>query len=147
MDFIINNLWVLWLIVAAVMLLIEISTEALVSIWFVISGVLTAILAAFVGNFAIQAAFFFVCSAVLLFTLRGLYKKKIYKEDTDEELKYSMVGKTATAAENINKHSGKVLLGDVYWRAVCEGDNEIVNGTKVTVVAEDGTTLIVCAEK
>lgn len=147
MDFMIDNLWVLWLIIAAVMLFIEISTSALVSIWFVISGVLTAVLAAFVDSFNWQLAFFFVCSAVLLFTLRGYYKKKMYKESNDEELKYSMVGKTATAAENINKHSGKVLLGDVYWRAVCEGEDEIASGTKVTVASEDGTTLIVRAEK
>lgn len=51
MEFFVDNLWVLWLVVAAVMLLIEISTAALVSIWFVFGAVVTAVIASFWDNF------------------------------------------------------------------------------------------------
>ncbi len=143
MDFFMDNLWILWLAVAAVMLLIEISTEALVSIWFVAGGVITAVFAVFVDNFALQVAVFLVCSGALLFSLRSLYRKKMNKKQPGDAPEFSMIGKNGTAEEDITEFSGKVLVGDVYWRAVCGKGGTIPSGAKVSIVGEDGTTLIV----
>ena len=77
MDFLIDNLWVLWLIVGAVMLLIEVSTAALVSIWFVFAAVLTAVVASFWDNFIAQVILFFVLSGAFLLLFRNVYKKKL----------------------------------------------------------------------
>ena len=128
MEFFVDNLWVLWLVVAAVMLLIEISTAALVSIWFVFGAVVTAVIASFWDNFIAQVILFFVFSGVFL----GRDSK---------ELNYSLIGKTASVVEKVTQYGGKVIVGDVYWRAVCETGTEIPEGTVVVVIEEDGTTL------
>ena len=147
MDFIIDNLWVFWLAVAAIMLFVEINTAALVSIWFVLGAVITAVLAVFVDNFWVQLAVFAVSSAVLLAALRNYYRKKLRPSTSADVSKYSMVGKSAVASENITQHSGKVLVGDVYWRAVCVEDEIIRSGSRVIITAENGTTLTVRADE
>ena len=63
MEFFVDNLWVLWLVVAAVMLLIEISTAALVSIWFVFGAVVTAVIASLRAAAAASVSF---CDRVIL---------------------------------------------------------------------------------
>lgn len=145
-DFLLDNLWILWLIVAAVMLLIEISTAALVSIWFVFGAVVTAVVASFWDNFVAQVILFFVFSGLFLVLFRNMYKKKLKIGQASKKLNYSLVGRTATAVEHITQYDGKVLVGDVYWRAVCEEDAEIPKGAIVTVLEEDGTTLKVKAK-
>ncbi len=142
-DFAVEHLWVLWLAVAAVMLFIEIGTAALVSIWFVFGAVVTAIAAVFVDSFAVQVVLFFVFSGVFLVLFRNMYKKKLGVGEDSKKLNYSLIGKTASAAEQITRDGGKVLVGDIYWRAVCEceTDPEIPEGTRVIITGEDGTTL------
>jgi len=140
-EFFVDNLWVLWLVVAAVMLLIEISTAALVSIWFVFGAVVTAVIASFWDNFIAQVILFFVFSGVFLFLFRNMYKKKLAIGRDSKELNYSLIGKTASVVEKVTQYGGKVIVGDVYWRAVCETGTEIPEGTVVVVIEEDGTTL------
>lgn len=141
MDFLMDNLWVLWLIVAAVMLVVEISTAALVSIWFVFGAVLTAIIAAFWDSFVAQVILFFVVSAIFLIVFRSMYKSKLKAGEASRKLDYSLIGRTASAAEEITQFDGKVLISDVYWKAICEDGVPIPNGSIVTVIGEDGTTL------
>ena len=118
MDFLIDNLWVLWLIVGAVMLLIEVSTAALVSIWFVFAAVLTAVVASFWDNFIAQVILFFVLSGAFLLLFRNVYKKKLQNGKASDVSDYSLLGKTATVSETVTPYEGKVLVGDVFWRAV-----------------------------
>lgn len=147
MDFLMNNLWVFWLIVAAVMLLIEVSTAALVSIWFVFGAIVTAVVASFWDHFIAQVILFFVFSGLFLVLFRNLYKKKLKIGQASKDLNYSLVGKTASAAEKITQYEGKVIVGDVFWKAVCEAGTEIPKGSVVTVLEEDGTTLKVKANE
>lgn len=141
MDFLADNLWVLWLIIAAVMLLIEISTAALVSVWFVFGAVATAIVASFWDSFIGQVIFFLALSGVFLVLFRKLYQKRLERHQESEGLNYSLAGRTATAAEDITQYDGKVLIGDVYWKATCAAGTEIPKGSVVTVTEESGTML------
>ena len=146
MDFLIDNLWVLWLIVGAVMLLIEVSTAALVSIWFVFAAVLTAVVASFWDNFIAQVILFFVLSGAFLLLFRNVYKKKLQNGKASDVSDYTLLGKTATVSETVTPYEGKVLVGDVFWRAVSEDGTELPKGTVVSITGQDGTTLKVKAK-
>lgn len=146
MDFLMDNLWALWLIIAAVMLFIEVTTTALVSIWFVFGAVATAVIASFWDNFVAQVIIFFLLSGVFLLLFRNLYKKKLKAGDRSKELNYSLIGKIGTVVDRITVNEGKVLIGDVYWKAVSDDNKEIPQDTVIVVSGENGTTLKVHAK-
>lgn len=134
-----QNIWAIWLIVAVLFLILEAVTTTLVSIWFVPSAALVALLSLWVPNVAVQLAVFVVLSAVFMVLFRKLYKRK------PNELKESnerLIGKAAIAQSAISPIDGQVLVGDVHWRAISSGE-DIPEGTVVTIRSIEGTTLTV----
>ena len=140
-EFIMDNFWIAWLVVAGVFLFVEFETTALVSLWFVIGAVISAGVSVFCDNIIIQLVVFFVCSAVFLFVFKKLYKGKI-KPATGEDVDYTPVGKIAIVCEDVTDFGGKVRVDDVYWKAISK-DGKISEGEKVKIVSISGTTLIV----
>lgn len=137
-DFILSNKWAAWLVAGLVFLIIELSTTALVSIWFVPSAVITAVCSLFIKSIYLQVLIFVALSVVFLFLSKKLYKK--HKSEA-EDASTLMIGKTAVAVQRINQDDGKVLVGDIYWRAV--SDEDIGENDTVTVKSVNGTTLVV----
>ena len=138
-EFFQNNFWIMWMIAAGGFLVIEALTVGLVSIWFVPGAIIAAILSVWVKNFYIQLAVFLVISGITMFL-----SKKFFKKTKSEKLAESndlLIGKTALAKTDISATDGKVVVGDVYWRAVSE--NQINEGEYVTVTAVNGNTLTV----
>ena len=138
-EFFQNNFWIMWLIAAGGFLVIEALTVGLVSIWFVPGAIIAAILSVWVKNFYIQLAVFLVVSGITMFL-----SKKFFKKTKSEKLAESndlLIGKTALAKTDISSTDGKVIVGDVYWRAVSE--SQINEGEYVTVTAVKGNTLTV----
>lgn len=138
-EFIQNNFWIVWMIAAGGFLVIEALTAGLVSIWFVPGAIIAAILSVWVKNFYIQLAVFLVVSAITMFLCKKFFKKA--KSEKLAETNDLLLGKTATAKTDINDTDGRVIVGDVYWNAVCDG--EIKEGEYVTVTAVNGNTLTV----
>lgn len=135
-----NYTWAFWVIVAAAALVVEISTSSLVSVWFVPAAVISAVLSLVFHNFIAESISFVILSVLFMVIFRGVYKRYI-KEKTESE-DDPIVGKTGKAVKTINETEGTVLVGDIYWKAVCESgviDPEesvrikSVNGTTVTV--------------
>ncbi len=135
-EFFADNLWVLWCVAAAAFMIIELLTTALVSMWFVPSAVICAIISVFWDNFLAQVVIFFVLSFIFL-----LLCKKYYKPDSKKlaEANELMVGRMGIAETEINSLDGRVIVGDVHWRAVCEG--KINPGSRVTVSQVNGNIL------
>lgn len=140
MEFITDNFWIVWLAVAGIMLVVEMNTTALVSIWFVMGAVASAVVSFFLKNIPVQIVIFLGISFFCLFLFRLLYKEKIMTKN-GEDAEYSPVGKKATVVETVASVGGKVRLDDVYWKAVCEEETEISVDNIVVVVASEGTTL------
>lgn len=138
-EFFAQNLWIVWMVVAGVLLVIEAATVGLVSIWFVPAAVIAAILSIWVDSFFIQLGVFIVLSGVTLFLGKKYFKKN--KSEKLDEANELLVGKNAVAKTDIIQSEGKVLVGDVYWRAV--SDDEISEGDKVKITAVEGNILTV----
>ena len=140
---------IIWLALTAVLLIIEIATLGLTTIWFA-AGALFAFFAALLGmNQGIQIGVFVVVSVVLLFFTRPLAVKylntKTIKTNTE-----ALVGKTARVIVDINnlKSQGQVVINGLEWTARSSDDTIIFRtGDVVTVVGIEGVKLIVERQK
>ena len=140
---------IIWLALTAVLLIIEIATLGLTTIWFA-AGALFAFFAAFLGmNQGIQIGVFVVVSVVLLFFTRPLAVKylntKTMKTNTE-----ALVGKTARVIVDINnlKSQGQVVINGLEWTARSSDDTVVFKiGDAVTIVGIEGVKLIVEGQK
>ena len=140
---------IIWLALTAVLLIIEIATLGLTTIWFA-AGALFAFFAALLGmNQGIQIGVFVVVSAVVLFFTRPLAVKylntKTIKTNTE-----ALVGKTARVIVDINnlKSQGQVVINGLEWTARSSDDTVVFKiGDAVTIVGIEGVKLIVEGQK
>ena len=140
---------IIWLALTAVLLIIEIVTLGLTTIWFA-AGALFAFFAALLGmNQGIQIGVFVVVSVVLLFFTRPLAVKylntKTIKTNTE-----ALVGKTARVIVDINnlKSQGPVVINGLEWTARSSDDTVVFKiGDAVTIVGIEGVKLIVEGQK
>lgn len=132
-----------WGILFAVLVIVEICTLQLVSIWLA-AGALVAFFAAFFQtSFLVQLLLFVVVSGVLLAVTRPLAKKALsfgIKDTNNLE-----IGKIATVIQPINPadSSGRVRLDGVDWNAVSATGVAIPRNAQVRVEKVDGAKLFV----
>lgn len=141
MEYLAANPWVIWLAIGIVFLIVELLTTALVSIWFVPAAIITCLLTFVIDSLLWQIAIFVVLSAVFMVIARKIYKKHIKKPIDDVDQNEKLLGKTATVTEDTNAFTGRILVGDVYWRAVTENGETIPKGETVVIKSVEGTTL------
>ena len=131
-------------IVFAVMVIAELATFQLVSIWFA-AGAASAFIAAMCGfGMGFQLFMFIVVSVLLLSVTRPILKKFTANniQPTNTELD---IGKTATVIEEINNVSctGRARLNGVDCNAVSSDDTVIKAGSVVKINDIKGTKLYV----
>lgn len=143
MEYLISNPWVLWLVVGILFLIVELMTTALVSIWFVPAAIVTCLLSFVVKGFLWQTAIFVVLSAVFMVICRKIYNKHIKKPVDDIDQNEKLIGKTAKVTEDTNDITGRILVGDIYWRAVSEDGKTIPKEETVIIKGINGTTLVI----
>lgn len=138
-----------WLSVAVVLAIVEISTTQLVSLWFVLGAAVTAVCSAtFLKNQLIwQIIIFLFISAVLLLLTRP-FVKKLKTNDGVRTNSDRNIGKIALVTSDINpdKGTGQVRVGSEKWSAKTIDGSVIKEGTNVKVVAIEGVKLIVTAD-
>ena len=135
----------IWLIVMAVMIVVEISAPGLVSIWFA-AGALAAYVAALLGGgTAVQVMVFVLISVVLLLLTRPLAKKYI-NERAAKTNKDTIPGRTAIVTEEVNNlaATGRVTIDGLPWTARAAAEEEIIPvGEEVVVEKIEGVKCIV----
>lgn len=136
------DLWVLWLIIIFILIIAEVSTVNLVSVWFIASGLVSLVLSFFIKSFFIQFAVFVILGVILLLTTRKFLEKLI---KANEEVKTNLdriIGATAIVTEPISKlEVGEVKVDGKKWSAIASTD--ITPGEEVEVLKIDGVKLIV----
>lgn len=143
MEYLMENLWAMWIVIGIFFLVVELCTTALISIWFVPAAGITALLSFIVSKLSWQIAIFAVLSAVFMVLFKKLYKKKIKKTEDDVKPETSLIGKSAVTADKTDVHGGRVKCGDIYWRAVSENGDVIEKGETVVITGVNDTTLII----
>ena len=79
--------WIFWLLLVIVLTIVELATTSLLSVWFVISGIVALILSFYIDNIAVVATIFAVLGIMLLFLLRPLLKKYLPSQNPKKKKK------------------------------------------------------------
>lgn len=134
-----------WLVILVVLVIIEIATMGLTTIWFA-GGALAAMIAAAVGApVFIQIPLFLVVSFLLLYFTRPL-AVKYFNRDRARTNVESMLGRRGIVTGEIDNLTGQgqVTVSGMEWSARSAADSvKIQEGTVVTIRAVHGVKLIV----
>ena len=136
---------VIWLVILIILVLIEIATMALTTIWFA-AGALVAIIAALLDvQIWLQVVLFLGVSVVLFIFTRPLLLKYMKKGHTKTNVD-SLVGMEAVVTQSIDnlKAEGKVEVRGMEWTARTRENGVLIpKDTIVQVQAIEGVKLIV----
>ena len=128
-----------WLIVFITLSIIELITINLVSIWFAIGALITAILSIFINNEIILYSTFAITSLISLLLTRKITKKLSKKETIPTNLD-RIIGKIGIATKEINKLSpGEVKIDGKYWSAI--SNSKIEKNKRVEILEIIGVKL------
>jgi membrane protein implicated in regulation of membrane protease activity len=136
---------ILWLGLVIILLIIEIATMGLTTIWFA-GGAMAAFFSTFFGATpATQRTIFLVLSLALLVVTRPAAVKYMRgsRVKTNAE---SLIGRLAVVTAEINNLAqiGEVIISDVSWTARSRMDSNVIPvGSKVKICAIEGVKLIV----
>lgn len=133
--------WIFWLILVIVLTIIEVATVNLLTIWFVISGIVALILSFFIEDVAIVSTIFAVLGIFLLITTRPILKKYLptQRERTNID---RVIGMKGIVTEEIKKNViGEVKVDGKKWSAISNKKIEV--GEEVIIDAIEGVKLVV----
>lgn len=129
----------MWLIIILFLGFVEAITVNLVTIWFVISGIVSLILSFFIDDFIIQFSVFVILGILLLITTRSwlnkVFKINKYKTNLDR-----VIGMRGIVTEKITKNSpGEVKVDGKRWMAISDKTINVDNDVKILEI--DGVKL------
>ncbi|GFI08094.1 hypothetical protein IMSAGC007_00538 [Lachnospiraceae bacterium] len=135
-----------WLILFIVLLVIEIITLGLTTIWFA-GGALTAfVLSMLEVPPTVQWAVFCAVSLILLFATRPWAVRYFNSQKKEKTNVDSLIGRTAVVTSEIRNLEGKgeVFVNGLTWTARAGEDSLVIKeDTHVTITAVQGVKLIV----
>ncbi len=137
-------IWI-WLGIFVLSVIIEAVEPDLVSIWFAAGALLAIILSIIPGvPFWVEIIVFLVVSFVLIFAIRPLAKKYLYKKEIKSNIE-EKIGEKCVVIKAINELAhGEVKLNGVIWTAIARNKKEVFEEQSVvTIVGIDGNKLIV----
>jgi len=132
-----------WLIVFIVLVVIELITVGLVSVWFAAGALAAFISSYFTDNILIQLPIFIVVSIVSLIATRPILKKFFSKNIVKTNVN-KLIGETAIVLEDLSKtNMGKVKVDGQIWSAINSEKGRILKDSEVEILSIEGVKLIV----
>ena len=138
--------WVVWLVFAIIMFVIEVVTTGLATLWFAVGALVAMVMdlcgAPLVAQIAVMAGVSIVCFVLCMIwvkpKLESLRKKNIQRTNADR-----LIGREGVVIVPLNQTEGKgqVKIDGQVWSA--KADSDIAEGIKVTVKAIEGVKLVV----
>lgn len=128
-----------WMIVFIALLLLELATVNLVSIWFALGALASFVLSFWLDSVTWQIALFVLVSFISLLLTRSFVNKirggKVVPTNLDR-----VIGQIGLVTEEINKlEPGEVKVDGKRWSAV--SSKKIKVGSKVEILSIDGVKL------
>ena len=141
------TIWQIWLLVAAVFVVIEIFTSGFAVACFSVGCVFGAILAACDLSLTWQVVAFAIGSFLAFLLIRPVVMKYIDKKTNDNHVKTNMdnvIGKTAMVTERIEENGyGRVKIDGDDWKAQTSDGTPAEVGEKVVIVSYESIILTV----
>ena len=109
-----------WLIIIILLSIIEAFTINLVSIWFIVSGIITLVISLFTNNIIIQIAVIILLGVILLLSTKNILQK--YLTSKNEKTNYDrIIGMKGIVTEKIIKNTvGEVKVDGKLWSAYAD---------------------------
>lgn len=134
-------MWLMWLLVIILLTALEVVTINLVSIWFIISAIVSLFLSFAVDSFYIQFGVFVGLGIILMLLTRPYLVKKLSKKKVRTNFD-RIIGKKGLVTEKIEKLKvGEVKVDGKRWSAISKDIIDV--GTIVIIEDIDGVKLIV----
>lgn len=145
MDYLAQNLWQLWAVVAVICLIMELTAGDFFIICFSIGAFFAAIVAALGGGIYLQLVAFAVFTLISLFWVRPFAKRYLHKgEDTRVSNANALMGRQGRVVETVKADGfGRVQIDGDIWKAVTNEAQDITSGTNVRVVGRESTIITV----
>jgi membrane protein implicated in regulation of membrane protease activity len=136
--------WVIWLVVAAILVIAEVTTLTL-ALGLMAVGALVAALTAVIGlPTAVQVLAFGVTSVVGIAVVRPIAARHIRQPPLLRSGTAALVGRKALTLTEVSRHAGRVRIGGEEWSArVYDPGLVIPEGADVDVLAIEGVTALV----
>jgi membrane protein implicated in regulation of membrane protease activity len=143
-EYISQNLWQFWAVVAVICLILELTSGDFFIMCFAIGGAAAAIVSPF-SNFYVQLAVFAVVSLVSIFTVRPVALKWFHKNDPDRVSNAdALLGREGFVKESIEAGGfGRVAIDGDVWKAKTPDGSAVEVGGKVKVVNRESTIITV----
>lgn len=140
-----ESLELFWLVLFIVLLVVELFTVGLTTIWFAIGSLAALLTAHFGAGLPVQIIIFLVISCILLFFTRPWALKHINRRRTRTNYE-SNIGKIILITEKVDNlnQTGKSTVDGQEWTVRSQNDSETLEpGTKARVTGISGVKLIV----
>lgn len=136
--------WVIWLVLASVLAITEVTTLTLVLGLLAGAAVLAAGADLLGLPIAAQIAVFAASGAVLTLGVRPVARRHLHPGPGVRTGIAALAGRSALVTTQIDRSGGRVKLGGESWAArALDPTAELLAGTAVTVAQVDGATLVV----
>lgn len=146
-DYLKENLWLLWTLVSVLALILEVSSGTFYLICFAI-GAACAVVASLLGlPLWVQVLVFAAFSTVSVYGVRPFVYKYLHREDAGRASNAdALIGREGVVVEPITPQgAGYVRIDGDEWKAVIAGSEPLEKGARVRVVARE--SIIVTVEK
>lgn len=130
-----------WLILFVILIILELCTINLTTIWFAFGALLAYVTSLFFDNVLIQTTVFLIVSVATLIFTRPIVKKYLLKKPSRTNADM-LIGKVGIVTKEIVKDNvGEVKIDGKYWSA--KSNKKIKEGSKVEILSIEGVKLIV----
>ena len=145
MDYLAQNLWQLWAVVAVICLIMELTAGDFFIICFSIGAFFAGIAAALGVNIYWQLSTFAVFTLISLFWVRPFAKRYLRKgEDNRVSNADALLGRQGRVVETVKTDGfGRVQIDGDIWKAVTNEPADIPVGSLVKVVGRESTIITV----
>lgn len=144
-DYFAANLWQLWALVVIVCLILEITSGDFFILCFSIGALVSAVIAAVGGSFAVQLEIFAVVSVLSLFFIRPRLVKLLHGKRRERLSNAdALIGRVGKVSEAIESNGyGRVAIDGDDWKAVSADGSYVPSGQNVRVVGRESIIITV----
>lgn len=145
MEFSVEMMPIFWICALVLLVVVEILTYGLTTIWFAGGSLVALIVSLCKGELWLQWILFFAVSILLLLFTRPVALKYANRNTLVSNVSV-LVGKKTVVTKDIHNltQEGQVKINDIEWIARSQDEADIIpKGTTVEVVSVEGTKLTV----
>ncbi len=141
------NLWQLWILLAVICLILELTNGDFYIMCFAIGAAFTAIISAIGIGLTAQLVIFVICSVLCIFFVRPVALKYLHSKHRERLSNAdALIGQIGRVSETIVEGGfGRVALDGDDWKAVSSDGSCLEKGEKVRIVGRE--SIIITVEK